>query len=280
MKRILITGATGFIGRAAVAEFRSRGYDVLAPNSDELDLLDLSATADFVAGARPTHLAHFAWHSGADLWNSHGNSDWAVASLSLYEAFGAAGGERAFFAGSCAEYSWDRETLVEKFTSLLPGSRYGRAKVQLHEMIRKVRGSREKVVWGRIFFVYGPGEKPTRLAPSILIPLLRNEPAVVRFGGHIRDFLHVADVARAAAHLLDGEFEGAVNIASGEPVTLADFGKTLARVAGRESLLRIEYGEPTPENPLAIRADVEVLRSTGFVPKYSLEAGLRTLLTP
>ena len=94
------------------------------------------------------------------------------------------------------------------------------------------------------------------------------------------NLLHVEDVARQAVGLLDSSFAGVVNIASGSGIKLADFGMKLARLAGRENLLEIQNAAPTPENPSVLVADAAILSSTGFLPKYSLDDGLKTLLNP
>jgi nucleoside-diphosphate-sugar epimerase len=280
MRRILVTGASGFIGCYAVAEFAQRGYEVIAPTSRELDLFDEAQVQNVIRDLKPSHLAHFAWYSNhADLYHSGENLQWGVRSVSLFNAFVNSGGKHVFFAGSCAEYYWDWELLKEDSTPLMPKSLYGKGKELLRKHVERLQQDRTvTVAWGRIFFVYGPGEREARFAPSILTPLLRNEPATVRFGNHIRDFLHVEDVARAAAHLLDSSYNGVINIASGNPIRLADFGKKIAQSVGRESLLRIEYGQPSPENPLTLKADITRLQSTGFTPKYSLDEGIKTLL--
>lgn len=281
MKKVLVTGSSGFIGRHAAAEFQRRGYEVVPVTSREIDLLDIEKTEALVRKIKPTHLAHFAWYGEhGKVWNSRENLRWVAASAELYRAFLDSGGQRAFFAGSCAEYDWSFETLGEQKTPCNPQSVYGRSKNVLRKLVQELAHRKSAaIVWGRIFFVYGPGEKEARLAPSILNPLLRNERAIVRCGDHVRDFLHVEDVARAAATLMDSQVDGVVNIASGNPIKLSEFGKLLARIAGRPDLLTIEHAAPTPDNPLNLVADVELLRSIGFVPKYSLEEGLKTLIT-
>jgi nucleoside-diphosphate-sugar epimerase len=279
-KRILVTGSSGFIGRHAVAEFAKCGYEVWAPLAREVDLLDFNQTREMVRRFRPTYLAHFAWYGEQEkVWDSPDNWRWSASSLALFDEFVENGGKHAFFAGSCAEYDWHGEILREDTTPLNPGSVYGISKNALREQIREMASGRSvSVAWGRIFFVYGPVEKEARLAPSILLPLMRNERAVVRCGNHVRDFLHVEDVAGAAAHLLDSAFDGAVNIASGQGIKLGEFAAKLARLAGREDLLEIQYAQPTPENPSVLVADVGLLRSTGFTPKFSLDEGLKTLV--
>jgi nucleoside-diphosphate-sugar epimerase len=281
MKKILVTGSSGFIGRHAAAELNHRGYQVTTVTSRDADLLDVAQIEALIARVKPTHLAHFAWHSDhKTLWNSPENLRWTAASAELFRAFLDNGGQRAFFAGSCAEYEWSSDQpLHEQNTPSHPHSVYGKSKNVLRQLVQEMAHHRSaSVVWGRIFFVYGPGERKTRFAPSILLPLLRNEEAVVRSGNHRRDFLHVDDVAKAVATLLDSTLDDVVNIASGNTVNLGDFGKTLAKIAGREDLLKIEYAEPTIDNPLSLAADVNLLHTSGFLPKYQLEDGLRTLL--
>lgn len=282
MKRVLVTGSSGFIGRYAAKEFAQRGYEVVAVGSREIDLLDMARTRDMVRRTSATHLAHFAWYSEhGKVWNSPENQHWADASVELFEYFIRSGGQRAFFAGSCAEYDGSFQPMHERETPANPASEYGRSKNLLRQRVQEIAGEHSVgVAWGRIFFVYGPGENEARLAPSILLPLMRNERAIVRCGNHVRDFLHVGDVANAAVSLLDSSFDGVVNIASGEGIKLSDFAMKLARLAGREELLEIQHAEPTADNPLVLTANIERLRSTGFKPKYSLDEGLETLLKP
>jgi nucleoside-diphosphate-sugar epimerase len=127
-----------------------------------------------------------------------------------------------------------------------------------------------------VFFLYGPGEHPARLVASVIERLLRGERAAVTHGTQVRDFLHVADVAGAFAALVSREeVQGAVNIASGVPVSLRELLVVLENRLGAHGL--IGFGErPAPvDEPPVIVADVERLRDeAGFVPKLSLESGL------
>ncbi len=65
-----------------------------------------------------------------------------------------------------------------------------------------------ELAWGRVFFLYGPGEAPGRLVASVARALLAGERAATGDGTQIRDFLHVDDVAGAFAALLDSDVTG------------------------------------------------------------------------
>jgi len=290
MNRVLVTGAGGFIGRHVVSELLRRGDEVHAadlasfPSSDavchRVDLLDPAMADELIARIRPTHLVHLAWYAEhGKFWNSPLNQDWLAASEKLFRSFAAHGGERAVFAGTCAEYDWTHSHRCEGATPNNPATLYGICKNNLRKNVEAIaRLSQPSVAWGRIFFLYGPGEDPRRFIPSVLNPLLAKRPAIVRNGSHVRDFLHVQDVARAFAAILHCPVQGIINVASGEPTKLGDVAKILAEMAGAESLLEIQESPGTPDNPAVLTADVAKLRSIGFAPEYTLRQGLATLI--
>ncbi len=180
------------------------------------------------------------------------------------------------FAGTCAEYDWAATHLVEDVTPSRPATLYGTCKNALREIVLKAGGP--AVAWGRIFFLYGPDEHRDRLVPSILGPLRRGEPATVRSGGHVRDLMHVTDVAAAFVAVLESDFVGTINVASGRPVTLGDVARTLGELTGRPELVTVEDAPGTPGNPKVMTADATKLAGLGFVPRYGLRDGLATLM--
>jgi nucleoside-diphosphate-sugar epimerase len=110
----------------------------------------------------------------------------------------------------------------------------------------------------------------------VINAILNGKPALVTQGDQYRDFMYVEDVASAFATLLDGKLEGAVNIASGEPIALKTIVGSIAEKLGRPEL--VQFGKiPTPKTePHFLLADVNRLRKeTEWRPTYDLEAGLK-----
>ena len=87
--------------------------------------------------------------------------------------------------------------------------------------------------------------------------------------------MHVQDVAVAFAALLDSDVEGAVNIASGNPVALKEIVGTIANLLGRSDLVQLGAIPSSRDEPVLLTADTDRLTSeVGWTPRYDLESGL------
>ncbi len=288
MPRILVTGAGGFIGRHAIMPLLARGFEVHAATRaalpgatcHALDLMDGPATRALLDAIRPSHLLHLAWTvAPGGFWTTRENLDWVGATLALYRAFVACGGARFVGVGSCAEYDWAADAVADPLDEAAPcrpATLYGTAKDATRRILTEAAAlDGLSFAWGRVFFLYGPGEKPGRLVSDTLARLTRGESIDTTAGTQRRDFLHVADVAGALAALARGAVTGAVNIASGEDRPLAEFLGEIGRQLGRPALLRFG-ARPMPANePARLAACVTRLHDeVGFTPRFDLVSGI------
>jgi nucleoside-diphosphate-sugar epimerase len=285
-RRVLVTGASGFIGRRVLDPLVAAGHEVHAVSRAggsagrvTWHAADLLESAAVIGTVRPDVLVHLAWYAehGA-FWTSAENVRWVEASLVLLRAFAEAGGRRAVMAGTCAEYDWayGDGTLREDTTPLRPATLYGAAKTGLYQVARAYGAEAGfELAWGRVFFLYGPDEAPERLFGSVARALLAGEPARTSHGEQIRDFLHVDDVGSAFAALVDSPVTGAVNIGSGAGVSVRTLIEEIARSAGCLDLVELGALPRRSGEPDRLVADARRLHDdVGFRPALSLRDGV------
>jgi nucleoside-diphosphate-sugar epimerase len=289
LKRVVLTGATGFIGRHCLTALVDAGYDVHAVSSKiqiarpkgvcwhQANLLDERSAASLIRNIQPSHMLHLAWYvqPGKALYSAE-NLRWVQASLALLREFAERDGKRAVLCGSGYEYAWNNGCCSETETPTLPNTFYGVCKNALRELTTAYADLMDvSTAWARIFFLYGPHEHPDRLVSSIIRSLLDGLPARCTHGNQVRDYLHVHDVADALVKLLGSPVRGPINIGSGQPTTLREVATTIGNVLGRPEL--IELGAvPARENENAVVvADVRRLADElGWQPRFGLRDGL------
>jgi nucleoside-diphosphate-sugar epimerase len=290
MKKVLVTGARGFIGWQTVKLLQDHGYEVHAITSGELpddakdvywhsiDLLNLDQIDDLLTSIKPSHLLHLAWYVTSGQWSSPNDEHikWVQASLQLIRSFKSNGGQRFVYAGSCMEYDWNYGYCSEYLTPTKPNTFYGAAKLSLHQIISSYAEEEGlSGAWGRPFFLYGPHEKPARLVSSVIRALLNDEPARCSHGNQIRDFQHTYDVANAFVCLLDAEVIGPVNIGSGNPVSLKHIINMIGDKLGKRDLIELGAIEASPKDmPFVVANNRRLVDEVGWQPKYNLDEGL------
>lgn len=277
-RSVIVTGGRGFVGRQALPKLLARGFSVhvlsrAAQQGDALpkgvtahsiDLHDTDELVPLVRSLRATHLLHLAWDTRHGIfWSSPENLDWIVSSKMLINAFIEGGGSRIVAAGTCAEYDWESgdELLREGVSRLQPATLYGQSKLAARKsLFTLAEHHKVSAAWGRIFFLFGPHEGEQRLVSGATISLLKGEPFPASIGDQVRDFSHVEDVAEGFVALLDSKVEGDVNIASGEPRSVASILESLGQILGRPELIQLGARPKAPNDPPRLVAAVERLR--------------------
>lgn len=211
-RKILVTGARGFIGSHCLPILIKKGFKIHAVsrasvpantpqiNWHQANLLDEQQVADLIKRVEPTHLLHLAWHTKhGEYAMAQQNFLWLDASLKLIDFFKKSGGCRAVIAGSIAE--------------ILSKSNYSISKLKLKSALETdFRGLSS--AWGRISYVFGPHEPPEKLISATVKRLSMGERPLIVPRNPAHDFVYVRNVADKLAVLEDSNETGTINICS------------------------------------------------------------------
>jgi nucleoside-diphosphate-sugar epimerase len=286
--KVLVTGASGFIGKYCVEQLKANGHEVHAVSLRQpvstsgvtwhhVNLLTEGEPLALMRRVKPTHLLHLAGCTAhGEYWTSLENTDWVQASMAMIKAFTASGGSRIVSAGTCAEYAMTSGVCDEVKTPLRPATNYGRSKQTLQELVSDwSQQSGFSSAWGRIFSLYGPYEHPKRLVAGVINHLIRGDFAICNNPELVRDYLHVKDVASAFVHLLECDTQGPVNICSGQGVTLGEIVTLIAEKFDALSRIRMgSLGRASGRSPLILVGKASRINLSGWKPQLDLSTGI------
>jgi nucleoside-diphosphate-sugar epimerase len=290
-RRVLVTGASGFVGRSFVTAALARGWEVIAllvPGEDAASLggggqlhvvrgtlADSEIWGAEVARLAPAALLHLAWNTAPGLYlDTPENLSWLTWSTKLFAQAPGWGVKQIVGAGTCAEYDADQGYLRES-SPTRPLTLYAACKLATRLVGQQLAAqSGVAFSWARLFHLYGPGEHPRRLVAACIRALLAGQRFEATEGTQVRDFLHIGDVAAGLLAILDTGLTGDVNVCSGEPVTVRRMMETIARAVGRPELLQLGARPAPAWDPAFLCGDSSRLRAGGWRPTFTLETGI------
>ena len=276
-RKILITGANGFIGKYVTKRFLQAGFTVYAAGRKKPDLIahahfihiDLLETINFDAlflGNNFTHLVHLAWFTEhGKYWTSNQNVLWRLATVNLVKSFCKNGGKIALLSGTCAEYGDHDEICDEYLTPVKPETIYGVEKNITRIEASKICAEFEcKFIWIRIFYPFGDGQDSRKLIPSLVsvfdgktMPFKVNQK-------DLRDFIHVKDISSAIYLLIKNMETGIFNISTKSPVSITDIVQILACKYNRNPDLVLRNDSDFPIKSSKMYGENDRLLRTGW----------------
>lgn len=298
--RIVVTGATSFIGGAVIRELLAEGHQVLAvirPDSPGRDRLPVdqglqilrrplseieSLLRDPVIKEGAEAWLHLGWEGAgsANRQNSEvqaRNVGYALNSLRTAAALGCS---RFLFSGSQAEYGI-LEGKMEERRECHPVSEYGKDKLKvLNLCTREAEKLTITYLHARIFSVYGPGDHPWSLISTCMDTFLKGGTIDLGDCTQMWNFLYVKDCAQALSRLLLAKAPGGVyNVAGEETQPLREYIEELHRLCGGKGEYRYGKRPPNAEGVVSLNPDIKKLRNAvGFRQATSFEEGIRQMI--
>lgn len=285
MKRVLVTGASGFLGSRLICRLAEDGNcELFAVTSqpggievpanvhvETADLLDGDAVKGLIKRVWPDVCIHLAWDQRKSYRDSPSNYQWLAASIQLFAEFERAGGRQFLFAGSSGEYE-DRVGGMAETPRPQQMSLYGRCKKSASELFLSVDNGVQVQV-ARCFTVYGPGDTHRFGAiPAAICTLLKGGTVSCRHPRTIRDYIYIGDAAEAVLRLLRSDYHGAVNIGSGIPRSMWEVFLEIGRQLNCPE--RISFCGEVREATMLV-SDNTILRNTlDFTPQTDFSEGI------
>ncbi|HAJ56587.1 MAG TPA: NAD-dependent dehydratase [Candidatus Omnitrophica bacterium] len=295
--RILITGATGFIGANLARFFLKKGFDIHAfirKGSDTwrirdlishirsygVDLSDVGAVEKAVVKIKPSYIFHAAAFGGYHFQNEAQKIISAnfLGTVNLLNACKGLDYKLFVNTGSSSEYGL-KSILMKESDICEPVTDYGVSKVAA-TLFARALAQRDKrpIVTLRLFSPYGYYEGASRLVPSLITAYLSGKAPEVSSPDCVRDFIFIEDVLSAYSKVIDkkGSVAGEIiNIGSGRQYRVSDVSRAVARLTGSKA--KPQWGKianPRCE-PKHWQADItKAKKLLGWQPKFGLEQGL------
>ena len=288
--RILLTGASGFVGGHVVKVLQEAGHDLLLisrkPHRDvdrirwiEADFSEPESLRNELEGFAPEVVFHLAWEGIPDFSEATCTKN-VMGSLRFLGLVGSLPSVRRIVsAGSCWEYGDHAGACVETLNPT-PGNWFTWAKEAVLRYQMRLGAERDILwYWPRIFFVYGTGQRSQALIPSVTTALRAGTIPDVRSPFAKNDFIHVSDVAAGLMRFVDATApSGIYNLGSGAETTVLEVVKTIESVLGHDNRASRAIEEAAGGMPMpkpGIYADTaKVQSSLQWQAQTSLRCGL------
>ena len=293
---IFVAGHRGLVGSAITHRLRSAGFaNLLLRERHELDLTQQVRVDQFFAAERPQYVFLAAAKVGGILANRDRPAEFIYNNLAIQTnvidaAFRNGCTKLLFLGSSCIYPKYAPQPMTED--CLLTGALeptnewYAVAKIA---GLKMVQAYRQQYGFNAISLMptnlYGPGDNFSLKTSGVLPGLLRKlheakmraapEVCVWGTGKPRRELLHVDDLADTCLYLMSHyDDSGIVNVGWGTDITIAELAELIARIVGFEGRLTFDSSMPdgTPRKLL----DTRKLKSLGWTPQISLEAGIRS----
>jgi dTDP-6-deoxy-L-talose 4-dehydrogenase (NAD+) len=290
MNKILITGGNGFLGSNTVRRFNNMGYQVmvLAKNSDRISdiLCDIefikcqdsyTAHKQSILKFSPNFVLDFAWVGGnkhKDIHDINQYQNNIPRSVELLSIISELSDTRFIGVGSFSEYGRLTKPATEDDQDN-PISCYGLSK-NIVKNISKLFCEQNKISWTwiRPCYVYGPGDVPSRLIPSVISKLLVGDSIVLGSCRTTIDYLYIDDFCNAIRSIVEEKIKGVVNICSNNEYCLFDIITDIQRLTKNNSVQFCNEIDRKFSSNYICGSNAKLKNNSNWIPSVDIRNGL------
>lgn len=277
--KILLTGATGFVGSHVIRRLIERGHNVTVVVRDQTKILScpLLRDTDIICGdiLEPAFILkvppdsfdavmHLAWPYLPDYYSMRHLEAAFPASFQFLKLLIQLGVRQVLVTGTCFEYGLRNGPLSEEMDTH-PVTPYALSKDILRRALEMLQKDIQFTLqWARPFYMYGTGQNPCSLLAQLDASIERGDKVFnMSDGEQLRDYLAVETVAGHLAELVERpQFDGILNICSGTPISVRRLVEE--RISVRGAAIRLNLGHyPYPAHePMAFWGDATKMSKT------------------
>ena len=287
--RILVTGATGFIGLPLTRHLAGQGHEILAlsrsPLRSEKSINWLSADLSFpetyqnaIRSFEPEILIHLAWQDIPDFSfeKSENNLNQSLDFFSYIISLGCF--KKIIVSGSCFEFNQLNGECLESDKGT-PKDNFTWAKHSLRLWLEvECKKEEIKLGWMRIFYVYGPRQRSDSLIPSILTNLQNGKLPYIRTPSNSNDFVFIDDVIEAFSNAISMHYpSGIYNLGSGISTSILEVCRKAEMIVMGSDILSQQLNEETVDTSANIDFWASCIKSEKYLnwqPIIGLEEGI------
>ena len=280
MKKILVTGATGFIGNYVIKELLLHDCTVIATSSDEtkaeqagwyaqvkyipFNLKEFDNRVNlYIFFEEPTVMIHLAWEGLPNYKETFHIEENLPRHLAFLNNLVNNGLKDLLVTGTCFEYGMKEGCLKEDMETE-PANPYAVAKDQLRRQLEILAAEKQiHFKWVRLFYMYGKGQSTNSLFSQLDKALANAEPVFnMSGGGQERDYLPVEQVAANIVTIaLQNKVEGIINCCSGKPVAVKDLVQQYLAEKKQSIKLNLGFYPYTDYEPMSFCGDNSKLKT-------------------
>lgn len=277
-RRVLVTGAAGFIGNYVIRELLRAKCEVVASSVNEakakqfawyrsvsyipFDLKEISPDVDyFELFGRPSHLIHLAWEGLPNYKSLFHLEENLPRHFTFLKNMMENGLKDLTVIGTCLEYGLQEGCLSEDMPCF-PANPYAIAKDSLRKFIEEVKKQHSIIFkWVRLFYLHGEGQNPNSLLSQLVAAVKRGDSKFNLSGGaQVRDYLPVEKVAATISKIaMQTQVDGIINCCSGQPVSIRKFVEDYCQANQISIELNFGYYPYTDYEPMHFWGDREKL---------------------